>query len=195
MATKPDFDVCVGSGKPARFVLRDSTRNDHDRVDAAFSRFDLSAPGGYAGFLTAHYLAHREIETWLALAEVPPRFRLAERTPLIASDLADLGRDLPTLHLPSPMPMSTAFASGAGILYCLAGSTFGARVLIQRLPQGAPNRFLSQPLPAGYWQRLVDALDAIAREGGLSATLAATRRTFRLFAASAERVAGQGARA
>lgn len=189
MATRPHLDRAAGPTKPARFVLRDSTRTEHDRVDNAFSRFALDTEDGYAAFLAAHYLAHREIESWLALADLPPELRLAERTPLIAADLADLGRIVPAQTLPVPMPGSPGLACSAGVLYCVAGSSFGARVLLQRIPQGAPSRFLAQPLPAGYWQRLVDFLDTIARRGALSTTLASARRTFALFAASADRVA------
>lgn len=189
MATRPLLDRAAGPTKPARFVLRDSTRIEHDRVDDAFSRFALDTEDGYAAFLRAHYFAHREIESWLALADLPPELHLAERTPLIAADLADLGCSLPEQTLPVPMPGSRGLACWAGVLYCIAGSSFGARVLLQRVPQGAPSRFLAQPLPAGYWQRLVDFLDSVARRGALSTTLASARRTFALFAQSAERVA------
>lgn len=195
MASRPQFDQGTGSTKPARFLLRDSTRADHDRVDAAFSRFALDTVEGYADFLCAQYLAHREVESWLALSHLPAEFRLADRTPLIAADLADLGRPLPAQGLPSPMPSSAGFAVCAGVLYCVAGSSFGAQVLIQRLPHDAPARFLAQPLPAGYWQRLVVSLETIARQGALPATLAAARRTFALFATSAERVVRKGASA
>lgn len=189
MASRPDLSTAAGPAKPARFVLRDGTRDEHDRVDDAFSHFDLNTEPGYADFLAAHYLAHREIESWLALADLPSELRLAERTPLIAADLADLGHKVPEQTLPTPMPGSPGLSSWAGVLYCVAGSTFGARVLLQRIPQDAPRRFLSQPLPAGYWQRLVDFLDTVARRGALPTTFAAARRTFSVFVKSADRVA------
>ncbi len=189
MATRPNLDMPVGRKRPARFVLRDATRSGHDTVDTAFAGFDLGSRDGYARFLAAHYIAHSEAEYWLALADLPAPFRLAERTPLIAADLADLGVDAPALPLPQPVPSSTSFAAGAGILYTIAGSTFGAQILITRLADGAPSRLLSQGLPGGYWQRLVDALDRIEAAGALGAAIAASRRTFALFAASADRIA------
>ncbi|WP_296679124.1 biliverdin-producing heme oxygenase [Novosphingobium sp.] len=189
MATQPHLDFRTGVYRPARFTLRDASRGEHDRVDAVFSAFDLQTLTGYGDFLSAHYAAHREAESWLAMADIPAGFRLADRTGLIAADLGELGRAVPAQVLPQPVPAQHSFAAAAGILYCLSGSSFGARVLIQRLWPDAPRRFLAEPLPAGYWQRLVGALDRIEQAGQLPATLAAARRTFALFAASAKRSA------
>ena len=194
MATQPLFPDRQAAARPARLVLRDATRPDHDRVDAAFSAFRLDEDQGYARFLAAQYLAHREAECWLALAEIPPRLRLSDRSPLIAADLAALGRDLPRAGLPFPQPPGGSFAQAAGVLYCLAGSSFGGRVLVQRIAPGAPRAFLSFPLPADYWPRLVAVLDGVAAQGGLAACTAGARRTFALFTQCARRIAAGAAR-
>ena len=187
MATKPLFSEPMADARPARLVLRDATRPDHDRVDAAFSAFRLDEPEGYARFLAAQYLAHREAECWLAQAEIPARLRLTDRSPLIAADLAALDRDTPGQGVPFPQPPSGSFAQIAGVLYCLTGSSFGNRVLLQRINRGAPSAFLSFPLPADTWPRLVAALDSVAAQGGMAACIAGARRTFALFAECARR--------
>lgn len=191
MATQPLLPDRMTAARPARLVLRDATRPDHDRVDAAFSAFRLDEADGYARFLAAQYRAHREAECWLALAAIPCGLRLPERSPLIRADLAALGHDVTGDAVPFPQPPSSSFAPAAGVLYCLAGSSFGGRVLVQRIAADAPRAFLTLPLPADYWPRLVAALDGVAARGGMAACTAGARRTFALFAECARRVAAQ----
>lgn len=176
---------------PARNVLRQETRADHDRVDEAFSRFDLGNSDGYARFLGAQWLACREAEAWLAsnAKAIPAALQMPERSHLLFKDLADLGASPPEHGLPYPMPMSLSAASLTGVAYCLAGSSFGARVLVKRIPDTFPRAFLTSKLPDNAWQNLIRQIELVQLAGNLPAAISGARHTFRMFLAAAERMA------
>ncbi len=81
--------------------LRAATRSDHEAVDAAFGRFDLTDPADYGCFLAAHARALPAVEAALAnVAGLPP---LRPRAPLLHADLAAL-----SLPVPGPLPFAPA---------------------------------------------------------------------------------------
>lgn len=169
-------------------ALRAATRRDHDRVDAAFTAFDLADPKGYVSFLQSQYLAHAQVEAWLAVLEVPAGLRWPERSASIAGDLRMMDAGLPPLSSAIAPPSSGSIGFATGVLYCLAGATFGARVLIQRIPENAQRAFLTMPLPAGYWQRLVAELDRVSAAGQLGAAKTGAKCTFALFSNATNRI-------
>ena len=61
------------SGQSARMLLRERTRTDHDRVDAAFARFDLGDPADYREFLLAQASALLPLEHRVRLVAPPTR--------------------------------------------------------------------------------------------------------------------------
>lgn len=191
MADYDTYPSISAATMPARNVLRQETRTDHDRVDKAFSRFDLGTNDGYARFLGAQWLACREAEAWLAsnAEAIPPALQIPERSHLLVKDLADLGTSPPEHGLPYPMPMSLSSASLTGVAYCLAGSSFGARVLIKRIPEDFPRAFLASKLPDKAWQDLIRQIELVQLAGNLPAAISGARHTFRMFQAAADRMA------
>lgn len=119
-----------------RAVLRAATRAAHDRVDAAFGRYDLTDRRDYARFLHAHYDALFDLDGVAAPSGLPP---LALRGPLMA-DLAALGVS-PVRASPPPRMTDEAFRLGC--YYVLAGSQAGARVLQRQWAQSADPLVLS----------------------------------------------------
>ena len=68
--------------KTLRDVLREGTREEHERVDAAFSELDLADAEDFAAFLKAHHAAlsvmEAALEGALELPALPVRLRLIE---------------------------------------------------------------------------------------------------------------------
>ncbi len=125
---------CIGASAVAH--LRQATRALHERVDAAFSRFDLADRGGYAGFLIAHAQATTAAERVLSGAENLPPWR--PRTHLLVEDLDKLGSCAPA---PMAFAAHEAEAWQWGVLYVLEGSRLGGSVLARRIYAGAPSAF------------------------------------------------------
>ena len=128
---------------------------DHDRVDHAFSHFDLRSRTSYGDFLTAQARALAALEPVVSPA-VP-------RLPLLARDLAALDRRWPDA-LPSPDPASDAFRWG--LRYALEGSRLGGAMLARRVGEGLPKAFLSAAHGKGEWAAFQLALDDAAAGGG-----------------------------
>jgi heme oxygenase len=105
-----------------RASLRQATRPAHDRVDAAFGRFDLTSREDYAAFLQAH---HEALST---LADPDPPFGLPriDLCPALEADLA-------ALDVAPRMPVSARHdaddAFRLGRYYVIAGSQAGAQLL------------------------------------------------------------------
>jgi heme oxygenase len=141
--------------------LRERTREDHERVDAAFSRFNLNDPLHYAHFLCAHARILPAMESALDPARL-----LADwcgRTDALLLDLHSLGHKAPSpVHFPVPHNV----ASRWGALYVIEGSRLGGKVLSNRIPPGAPNAYLCSEHPQGSWRFLLQTLDDLAVEGG-----------------------------
>ena len=172
----------------ARAALRNATAEDHERVDALFSRFDLTQPEGYRAFLRAQVAATRAVEAALdegriseTVADWPQRRRAA----LAVADLAALGAQ-PPYPLPKPALFGTAQLLGAA--YVLEGSRLGAKVLRRGLPPEMPQTFLSAPAAPGAWAAMLMTIEAhvVTRED-VAMACGAARRVFALFEAAATR--------
>jgi len=171
----------IEPGAPLAAVRR-AGRAAHERVDVAFSGFDLGNPASYAAFLDTHAAIVLPLERMLAERVLPP---WTPRADCLRGDLSALGR-------PVPPPLTIA-ASGAGAahdgwchgaLYVLEGSRLGGRVLAGRVPDGLPHAYLSAAHGPGGWRAFLDALgarldagDAAFREGAVTGAV----ETFALF--------------
>jgi heme oxygenase len=119
-----------------RALLRRETRANHDRVDAAFGRFDLKARQDYAAFLTAHR------DALSALDRVEPPFGLPRIVlrPALEADLASLSAASCVNGTP-PGEADDAFRLGG--YYVVAGSQAGARLLRRQWARSADAVVLS----------------------------------------------------
>ncbi|WP_404712914.1 biliverdin-producing heme oxygenase [Sphingomonas sp. MMS24-J13] len=161
--------------------LRAATKADHEAVDAAFGRFQLTDAAAYGAFLTAHARALPAVEAALAdIAGLPP---LRPRTPLIHADLAALGIPLPEpLPLPAPADHATAF----GMAYVIDGSRLGGGMLARQVPADLPRAYLSATHLAGEWRAFGQALDAAAEDAAWTArAITGAKRVFDLYAQAA----------
>jgi heme oxygenase (biliverdin-IX-beta and delta-forming) len=169
----------------ARAYLKDRTQAAHDRVDALFSRLDLSRPDDYRSFLEAQAEAHLAVEAGLDAAgaeKVLPDWPQRRRGEALRGDLRDLGGGL-------GMVTPVVFAGDAEILggiYVLEGSRLGGSVLKKLLPQGAPRRFLDGDQEPGSWRKLLEKLEeALYDSARLDAATNAALRVFARFETAA----------
>ena len=161
-------------GEGTHAILRRETRAEHDRVDAAFSRFDLTAVDGYARFLQAQARAFLSVEA--AIAPEQPRAD-ALRADLHALDV--------TLPQPLPAPQFPTPAHRLGAWYVLEGSRLGGALLARSLPPGSPRAFLTAPGPR--WAKCVEVLrNNLYQPCDIADAVQAARAVFALF----ERAAG-----
>jgi len=164
----------------ARTALRASTADKHDAVDTAFGRFDLSDPGAYGAFLTAHARALPAVERVLGACRTLPAF--APRTDALRADLAALG-----LPMPDPLPLAPPEddAAAFGALYVIEGSRLGGAMLAKQIPAGLPRDYLSAVHQPGGWRAFGDVLDRAEKAGGpgwIDRAVAAAEATFDLYA-------------
>jgi heme oxygenase (biliverdin-IX-beta and delta-forming) len=142
----------------AHLLLRAATRAAHDRVDAAFSRWDLGKRADYVAFLTAQARAFLPIEQAVGEAAVAAGIAdwpVRARARLLVDDLADLGCAVPPadpIDLPTP-------AEALGAAYVLEGSRLGGAMLVKSVAPGLPTRFLSPPATPGHWRAFQALLD------------------------------------
>ena len=172
-----------------RRTVRGRTRAAHDRVDAAFSRFDLRIREDYAAFLAANAAVVPAVEAALAAGGVhalvddwPDRLR----TPALMFDLQKLGIDPPPA-LPAPALRSEAEVLGA--LYVVEGSRLGARLLLGRarsspdpMLRGA-TAYLAHGEGHRFWPALLQVLDGY--RGDPEAVADGAQTAFELFARAA----------
>ena len=154
-----------------RFILREQTAAAHSRVDARFSRLDLTRGDGLARFLGASRVALGALEPVLAAAPgLPP---LPSRLALIDADLAALAAPAPSGHPAAP----PAPGDPLGAAYVVAGSALGARVLRRRWARSddqavrKAGRFLTFTGLDGYWDAVQAALRGVPQEAGRIAGL------------------------
>lgn len=163
-------------------MLRERTRSAHDRVDAAFGRFDLADRLAYGEFLAAQAAAILPVEerlTATGAAQISPAWQEHRRARLLLADLASLGLKLPPLVGAPVLPCTEAVA---GALYVLEGSRLGAKLLSRTVPAAFPSSFLNAPQDAGRWAGFVKSLDLLLdtphRQG---VAVAAALETFACF--------------
>jgi len=178
-----------------REFLKAQTRVAHERVDLAFSRFDLSHPIGYRLFLETHHAVLPTCELALArssAATLLPDWPRRVRTHALEHDLKVLQGDQADDTL-SAEPLSPAAAFG--MMYVLEGSRIGGAVLASRLPANSDairlgaTQYLRHGQGLGLWASFLAAFSASPfLHNEIDAVLASALRTFALFESAAESV-------
>jgi heme oxygenase (biliverdin-IX-beta and delta-forming) len=138
----------------AATVLRTSTKSYHNRVDDAFSQFDLTKSDHYCRFLCAHATAAATIED--ILAKLPSSLGWHSKLLLLTQDLAQLHCCLPSKP---PVELAVSDAQRWGYFYVVEGSRLGSVVLERRLPTHLPRRFLSDRHKGSEWRDIVSAIN------------------------------------
>lgn len=176
----------------ARFFLKRRTDAAHARVDALFSKLDLSKAEDYRTFLSAQAGPHLSVEAAIDAAGAEmflPDWPARRRGEALRQDLADLGLESPP---PQALPLDGE-AETLGAIYVLEGSRLGGAMLKRRVPSSAPRRFLDQDQASGMWRKLLEKLDeALYDEARLEAAAGAAERVFARFEAEAERISQVG---
>ncbi len=153
--------------KPAvrlRMALRHETREAHQALDDLMSTFVLDDPTDYARFLTVHDMvlpaAERALEESGIARDLPdwPRRR---RRAALHDDLAELS-DRPQRPALQPSFDLSSQAARLGAAYVLEGSRMGARMLVDKVPEGdsrLPTRFLRHGEGERLWPGFIQMLD------------------------------------
>ncbi|KXV01775.1 hypothetical protein AD929_04780 [Gluconobacter potus] len=166
--------------------LRHVSRKAHEAVDEAFSRFGLADPQSYGDFLTAHVRVLGAAEAYLSRhAASLPVWR--SRAELLKDDLRQMGLAVPAVQADC-FPESDGTAMG--VLYVLAGSRLGGRVLSARVAEGLPRAYLSAFHQKGEWPVFLERLGLYLDEsdaGRRQAVMEGAIATFALFRKNAER--------
>ena len=173
----------------ASLALRGGTAAEHERVDAAFSRFDLTNEGGYRAFLLAQAIAFLPTEAALDAAgagSLIPDWPARRRGDLLKSDLAVF-----SITPPEPFHPQGLFpdkASMLGAIYVLEGSRLGGALLKRDVPESFSKRFLDARQDAGSWRKLQKSLDEfLTRPEQVEAATLAARQVFMRFEEGARR--------
>lgn len=168
-----------------RFALRAATCEAHERLDARFSRFDLSRPGDYQAFLLAQAGAFLPMEAALDAAgaeRVVADWTERRRAGALLADLAALGVPAPS---PVAVPDLDSEAAILGAAYVLEGSRLGGAILLRRVPDYLPRAFLCAG-NTGLWRAFVTELDQrLSSTAEIAAAAAAASSVFEAFASSA----------
>jgi heme oxygenase len=181
LQAEPDEDL--------RSHLRAATMAAHDLLDHAMQAASgWQSREDYAHFLELQHAARAPLEDWLD-AHAPEALRPPRQTPLIARDLAELGR--PT---PAPAPVFTLGRTGTGhalgAAWVLAGSALGNRSIakqVSRIGGGAwPMAFLGDGAMLGFWQALRERIEQQARPSEAEGATNAATAVFAHFLAVAE---------
>lgn len=169
--------------------LRDASAPLHQRVDAAFSRFDLSDRHDYGRFLRAHAAALLALE---AALEQGPIARLLTDWPERRRSSA-LRDDLQALQIVSPVPLSIQPGNDDGwywgVAYVLEGSRLGGRVLSQRVRDGGagnPLRYLGHGEGTPLWPHFLAQFEHRAKRVDRDQLLAGVQLAFGRFLQAAE---------
>lgn len=161
-----------------RQALRSATTDWHDRVDRAFSQFDLTDRASYGRFLLAQAGAHIAVEAALeagGVAAVLDDWPDRRRAHLLRADLAALGLAPADV---APIPPFDGTAALLGAVYVLEGSRLGGALLKRSVPTDLPASFLGAG-DSRAWRRLLDVLDE--KVGTADETTAATNAACRVF--------------
>lgn len=168
-----------GGRRPLRELLREAGAAPHARLDASFAAHS----GTVAGYIcllqtleSFHCSADRALGSWVAGSPAAPAVTIPARAEALRSDMLRLGAspglpvDLSGLPRDSTTGLLTEGA-GLALLYVLAGSSIGARVILRQLsdvvPADAPVGLSEGASPecARLWQTTLVALNAVAPHG------------------------------
>jgi len=171
----------MGRLQPVRERLRAETAGAHARVDAVYSRFDLSCAEDYGRFLQAQAAAliplERALDDGIAL-DLPIDWPLRRRGQALLDDLSALGLSAPAAE---PLPALETTEAALGTIYVLEGSRLGGALLKRSVSADLPTSFLGAG-NSSLWQRLLQALeDLLPDERSQAAATGAAKETFDLF--------------
>jgi heme oxygenase len=179
----------AGPDDDLRSHLRAATMAAHDLLDRA-----MQAASGwqnrddYARFLELQHAARAPLEDWLD-THAPPDLRPPRQTPLIARDLAQLGKS-PPASAPLFTVGRTASGHALGAAWVLAGSALGNRSIakqVSRIGGGAwPSAFLGDGAMLGFWQALRGRIGHHAAPAEAEGATRAATAVFAHFLAVAE---------
>ena len=167
-----------------RSVLRQATREAHDRLDALAADLPVSSDRHYARFLRAQFAARSAMEAGFATIAPPQAGPPPVQTQLIVEDLAELGHMLPSA-LARPALSSAAHALGAA--WAIAGSSLGNRAMLARRHKAGlttAERFLSDQAMPDYFTSLLRVIENPANRAMENSAIEGAFITFRLFEAA-----------
>lgn len=172
----------------ARAALRARTAEEHARVDALFSRFDLAAEDGYRNFLAAQAGAFLPIEAALdagGIGEIVPDWHERRRGGALRADLSRLG----VAPAEDARPIFEGEPEMLGALYVLEGSRLGGSLLKRSVAPGFPRAFLDAPQPPGAWRKLLALIDvSLSRPDQADRAVTAARMVFGAFESSGTQI-------
>lgn len=144
-----------------RLRLREETRDAHASVDALFSQHDLSTRTGLGTVLRAHSVALNR--TLSALSDQSSAYAQTVHTMIAAidEDLDALDESAPaSSHIDDP----DAHVHPLGLIYVIAGSTLGARILLSDIQASgdprvaAATRYFACPATNEMWKSVSSTL-------------------------------------
>ena len=173
-----------------RHRLKTATAEQHERVDAAFSSFDLESLAGYSAFLLAHLHAVHPLEVALedaGIGALVPDWPARQRRQALLADLDALGVAGFVLSEPLVIQPSPGWCLGA--CYVLEGSRLGGRLLARRVAAAnprAPLRYLAHTDTTPSWPGFLEQFEQGARRQPWDELLAGASDCFDLFVAAAD---------
>lgn len=184
----------VSAAENLRGFLKRETAAKHDYLDSIFAGFELETLAGYAGFLSAHYIAWNAMsDAWSAALRDLIGFEAPDYAAMLRDDLRDVGvadlADLPNLTV-------RPCESQAGLAYVLAGSRLGIGAIARQPNWGGRNdtghRFLTDPQGANIFRTLIARFDR-SDDGEFDPQLAleAANACFDAFVSAAQSVHGR----
>ena len=158
--------------------LKLATRDEHNGVDLALSRFNLADADDYAAFLDLNHSA---------LTALRPHWRSEDEADFtgvvdaLATDLIDLGIEPSTEADPLSGPID-----GLGLSYVVRGSRLGSKILRKRVASELPTAYFDFRMGTP-WARLLDQIDLRGPKGSgdEQALIAGAVRTFAVYASLA----------
>jgi heme oxygenase len=172
-----------------RDLLRNSTGEEHERVDARARRLDLQILSDYRFFLKATAAALLPLEAALIDADVSrifPDWQRRSRGPSILADLSAIGALQPEI----PILERFGFEDVLGTMYVLEGSRLGARILLHIVTTSPDPRvagtttYLRHGEHSRHWESFLIGLEQHAGSRDMNEMIAAARRAFELFETS-----------
>lgn len=169
--------------------LRAATSAQHERVDAAYSAFDLGQRSGYRAFLSAHAQILLPLEAELERSGIESMlddWSQRRRGTALLCDLADMDGTPP-----APLLEHASKPAGWcwGAAYVLEGSRLGGRVLAKRVGDAdpsAPLRYLTHSSESPLWLRFLEKLEEQGPAYPWSDLLAGANDTFVRFLEAAQ---------
>ena len=177
-----------------RWRLREETRAEHERLDAAITALDLTTRQGYRAFIAVNASVLPGLEAAIAGAGIEralPDWPARARADALMADASGMGVEAPAA-VPVEPPASPAAAMGAA--YVLEGSRLGGVLLDRRaLASGdadveANRRFLTHGAGSRLWPDFLAALDAAVPDEVAHEAVEGARAAFLAYEEAVRRV-------